>query len=149
MKLKFIQKLEIVRDWLYSSTDSAVNPYCSHKAWLWQQQPPLQRHRNLFAWTTESSTVVSGFSLLGRQCFIIFQTEFVFPLANIIIFFVCPSKTLHEHCFYFLLGLIWKQCLCEILEEKTKSIMAFFILANCSSIVQSEHIPFQLFLYTA
>ena len=50
-------------------------------------------------------------------------------IKNTIILFVCPSKCLNKYCFYFLLG-NWKQYISKILEEQTKSIMVFFILAN-------------------
>ena len=48
-------------------------------------------------------------------------------IKNITILFICPSKFLHKHCFYFLLGLNngpkrnWKQYLCKSLEGQTKS----------------------------
>ena len=57
-------------------------------------------------------------------------------IKNTIIPFVCPTKILHKHCFYFLLGLNngpkrnWKHCLCKILEGQTKNIMVFLIVAN-------------------
>ena len=72
-------------------------------------------------------------NLISRsQC--VFGSKGSSKLANIkntihVILFVFPSKILHRHCFYFLLGLLmvpnWKECLCKILEGKSKSIMVF------------------------
>ena len=64
-------------------TDSSEKPYCSHRALaLAAAASPTEMSKSLklFAWTTGSSTAVSDGSLLGRQRFIIFQMEFVFPL---------------------------------------------------------------------
>ena len=58
---------------------------------------------------------------------------------NAIILFVCPSKILHKHCFYFLLVLIMvpretgnNAYKCKIFEGQTKSIIVILVLANLS-----------------
>ena len=64
------------------------------------------------------------------------QVESVFTwvklatIKNTIILFLCPSKILHKHCFYFLLGLIMVPRETENnAYAKTKS-MVFLIVAN-------------------
>lgn len=52
-------------------------------------------------------------------------------VKDTIIHFVCPSKTLHKHCFQFPLGLTWlqektKTMLMETLGRQTKSIYGIF-----------------------
>ena len=63
----------------------------------------------------------------------------LYQLANIkntIILFVCPSKILHKHCFYFLLGLIMvprqtgNNAYAKFWREKQRVLWYFLILAN-------------------
>ena len=72
---------------------------------------PLKRSRvrnKRSPWTTDDiMSLIPTWDSLKRKAVITDTSHDWLELANIkntIIFFVCPSKILHKHCFQFLLG---------------------------------------------